>query len=191
MQRSNRDDRFANLGLRDPTAVKVLEDGYISDEDNVAVLYNEGTERKPKFRVWYGVVHKLRYEETTRISGNGRGKRKYKTATRMHIDEAHGSLVCNWYAPVMRQSKGKMTEQVRHDGKLAFKRSPQCSFGFNDSVSMYNIISPVIMRYDKKSDLWFLDKEDELYVQANKKEVSQNRRQQRPDFNSRKSKAKA
>lgn len=191
LQRNNRDDRFANLGVRDPSAVKVLDDGYISDEDNVAVLYNEGSEKRPKYRAWYGVVHKLRYEETARGSVTGRGKKTYKSATRLHIDQSQGSLVCSWYVPVMGTGKGegRNTKHLRHNGKLAFRRSAQCAYGYNDSVSMYNVISPVIMKYDEGSGLWLLDKEDEDYVKANTKEVSQERRQHRPHFNSRKSKA--
>lgn len=130
------------------------DDGYVSDDDCVAVLFDvsEGGPRRTKKRwaVYYANVVKVTFDKL--------GKRV--PGARAHLHELTGEAVCKWFDEKL---DGK--EVVRHHGKRAYHLTLNNSTGFNDKVEFPNILTGVRMTLDRQNDCWLLNDEDHQYVE--------------------------
>ena len=150
-----RDQRFVHKGEIDPNKLDSV-DGYISDDDCVAVLYDitpGGPKRQKKqFRVYYGNVAKVTYDKV--------GKRV--PGPRAHLTEKSGEAVCKWFD----EKVDKAGKHIRYGGKRAYHLTLNNPTGFNDKVEFPNILTGVRMHLDTEHDCWLLDQSDYHYAET-------------------------
>ncbi len=148
-----RDQRFVHKGELDP-AKQEHDDGYISDDDCVAVLFDMTsgpTKKQRKYQVFYGNVVKL----TRNKSG------RQVPGPRVHINDG-GKAACKWFD----EKLDKHSKPVTHDGKRAFHLTLDNPAGFTDEVDFANVLSGVRMTLDKDNDCWLLDTTDSEYAET-------------------------
>ncbi|DBA88052.1 TPA: hypothetical protein ACH3X1_005033 [Trebouxia sp. C0004] len=130
-----RDQRFVHKGELEPDK-QDNDDGYISDDDCVAVLFDmtSGPAKKQrKYQVFYGNVAKLTRDRSGRqVPG-----------PRVHINDG-GKAACKWFD----EKLDKHSKPVTHDGKRAFHLTLNNPAGFTDEVNFANILSGVRMTLD-------------------------------------------
>ena len=136
-------------------------DGYVSDDDCIAVLFDEtpgGPHRKKQqFRVYYGNVAK--------VSFNQRNKRV--PGPRAHLLEESGEAVCKWFAEVIVNG-----EHVSYEGKKAYHLPIVNPYGFNEKVEFANILTAVRMTQDKARHCYLLEQTDHGYSEKQLKRWS-------------------
>ncbi|KAL3144581.1 hypothetical protein ABBQ32_004305 [Trebouxia sp. C0010 RCD-2024] len=130
------------------------DDGYISDDDCIAVLFDMTPggpkQNKKEYQVFYGNVVKVTYDQV--------GKRV--PGPRTHLTELSGEVVCKWFDE-KRDAKGNV---VTHNGKRAYHLTVDNRTGFNDKVEFPNILTGVCMTLDCQHDCWLLHDDDFQYV---------------------------
>ena len=156
----SRDQRFIHKGVLEPAKV-ADDDGYISDDDCVAVLFDvtEGgpKQKKPEYRVYYGNVAKVTYNKVD----------KRVLGPRAHLTEKSGEAVCKWFDEKMetvRRKKGHVIVK----GQRAYHLALDNPTGFNDKVEFPSILCGVRMTFDAESDCWLLNAADYNYAEAQK-----------------------
>ena len=157
-----RDQRFIHKGKLEPEK-KDDDDGYISDDDCIVVLYDMTkagpTNKDRKYEVFYGNVPKLTYE-------NGG---KLVPCPRAHIHEKTGEATCKWFDEKLDSKTGR---PVLHRGKRVFHLTVNNPAGFNDEVVFANILAGVRMTLDKDKDCWLLNSTDYVYAERQKDRYS-------------------
>ena len=153
----SRDQRFVHKGKLEPDKVQGM-DGYVSDDDCIAVLYDitpGGPRRKKKqYAVYFGSVTKVTYDRV--------GKRV--PGARAHLKERSGEAVCKWFDEKLSSNK---KGHATHNGKEAYHLKLYNPTGFNDKVEFPMILCGVRMRMtvDCEHDCWLLDPADFDYVE--------------------------
>ena len=148
-----RDQRFVHKGELD-RAKQEDDDGYISDDDCVAVLFDmtSGPAKKQrKYQVFYGNVVKL----TRNRSG------RQVPGPRVHINDG-GKAACKWFD----EKLDKHSRPVTRDGKRAFHLTLDNPAGFTDEVDFANVLSGVRMTLVKDNDCWLLNTTDSEYAET-------------------------
>lgn len=148
-----RDQRFVHKGELDPTKPED-DDGYISDDDCVAILFDmtSGPEKKDrKYQVFYGNVVKL----TRNKSG------RQVPGPRVHINNG-GKAACKWFD----EKLDKQSKPVTHNGKRAFHLTLDNPASFTDEVDFANVLIGVRMTLDKDNDCWLLNTTDSEYAET-------------------------
>ena len=135
------------------------DDGYISEDDCVAVLYDM-TPKGPKKQ---SLVYKVFYGNVTKVTYDKAGKRV--PGVRAHLLEASGEAVCKWFDPVLRDDG--ITHKP-YGGKKAYHLKVDNATGFNDVLEFETILTAVRMTLDKAHDCWLLDSEDFEYAECQK-----------------------
>lgn len=135
------------------------EDGYISDDDNVAVLYDM-TPKGPKkqrsvYEVFFGNLAKVTYEKGG----------KQVPGPRAHLLETSGEAVCKWFDPIMELNTNRSPMHVSYNGKKAYHLRIDNPTGFNDKVEFGTILTVVRMTLDTAHDCWLLDNADFDYAE--------------------------
>ncbi len=148
--------RFRAQQLIEGSSRKHEEDGYISDDDIVAGIFDmsdiPASHRRSmsKFEVSFGSVTRLAVQS---------GKKRV-SCERAHLNDETAIADCRWF-------DGKMTgrqNQLKRDGKPVCTLSPFNKEGCNHHTPFDVILSAVRMTYDAKRDEYLLDAEDEAYV---------------------------
>ena len=150
-----RDQRFVHRGVLEPAKTD-SDDGYVSDDDCIAVLYDitEGGPRSKKqtFRVYYGNVAKVTYNKV--------GKRV--PGPRAHLREKSGEAVCKWFEEALdKRGNHKVLK-----GQRAYHPRLNNPTGFNEKVEFANILAGVRMTLDSESDCWLLNADDYTYAET-------------------------
>ena len=157
-----RDQRFIHKGKLEPEK-KDDDDGYISDDDCIAVLYDMTkagpTKKDCKYEVFYGNFAKLTYE-------NGG---KLVPCPRAHIHEETGEATCKRFDEKLDSKTGR---PVLQRGKRAFHLTVNNPAGVNDEVVFANILAGVRMTLDKDNDCWLLNSTDNVYAERQKDRYS-------------------
>lgn len=156
-----RDQRFVHKGVLEPAKMG-NDDGYVSDDDCVAVLYDitEGGPRRKKqtFRVYYGNVAKVTYNKV--------GKRV--PGPRAHLTENSGEAVCKWFDEALDKQGNHMVLK----GQRAYHLRLDNPTGFNEKVEFPNILAGVRMTLDHENDCWLLNAEDYTYAEMQMQKYS-------------------
>ena len=159
----SRDQRFIHKGKYEPDK-DVDKDGYVSDDDCVAVLYDVtpgGPRRKTReYAVYYGNVAKLTYDRV--------GKRV--PGPTAHLTERTGEAVCKGFDEKLTPSPKK--SHVKHMGKLAYHMKLNNPTGYNDKVEFPMILCGVCMRLDRENDCWLLHPDDYDYTEKQRDRYS-------------------
>ena len=133
-------------------------DGYVSDDDCIAVLFDETPGgphgKKKEFRVYYGNVAKVTFSH----------RNKRVLGPRAHLLEESGEAVCKWFAEVTVNG-----EHVSYDGKKAYHLPIVNPYGFNEKVEFANILTAVRMTQDKTRHCYLLEQEDHVYSEQHRK----------------------
>lgn len=156
-----RDQRFLHRGVLEPSKTDA-DDGYVSDDDCIAVLFDVTAggpnKRAHQYRVYFGNVGKVTYDKV--------GKRV--PGPRAHLTEESGEAVCKWFEEKLDASK----KQVLIEGKRAYHLTLNNPTGFNEKVEFPNILTAVRMTLDSQQDCWLLDEEDYQYADTQMKKYS-------------------
>lgn len=132
-------------------AVGALEDdGYISDDDTVAVHFEYKDGSDPGWEL--GVVEKMVVNK---------GKTAYPVH-QLNRDDPNGEMHVRWYEPVMVSAKkGQPKQQKRVNGKLAFQLKIHARWGLNYKITTKELICTVDMQLDNASGYFLLNPVDE------------------------------
>lgn len=168
MQRNSRDDRFANLGMRDePSNFKGQRNVRLHEGEFIAAWYEvpkPGSSTVKLQTAYFGQIVQLKYEKP-RIKQTK--NKTYRVVSSLDIDDPKGKVMCKWLEPAM-SGKGKNKKHRKIGGKLCYRMKLECTEGFNtelnQAIDMYPVITPVVMTYNKQHELWLLDNEDRKYV---------------------------
>ena len=131
------------------------EDGYISDDDIVAGIFDMSSvparlrKSKAKFEVSFGSVTRLTIE---------RG-RKRVSCKRVHLVDDTAVVDCRWFEEKMSNDK-----QATRDGCPVYTLSAFNKEGCNHPLPVEAILSAVRMKYDHVQHEYLLHAEDHKYV---------------------------
>lgn len=158
-QRANRNDRFMNRDFEDaytlPSAYldkhTDVDDATISDDDIVAVLFNDDV------RVWYGVV----------VSMHTRVNSKLRVTHRASINNPNVGYVFKWFDRVLDANGNHVCRQVKGEQRMrrVYKLVPSSPYKYDThSITNEHVVSLVSMMKDPTDGCYLLDWDDEDYV---------------------------
>ena len=137
----SRDQRFVHKGKFEPDKVQGM-DGYVSDDDCIAVLYDVtcgGLHRKKKqYAMYFGKVTKVTYNRV--------GKRV--PGARALLTERTGEAICKWFDEKLTSNK---KGHATHNGKKAYHLKLNNPTGFNDKMEFLMILCGVRLLHSDDS----------------------------------------
>ena len=157
--KTSRNDRFFLQGLHDGSLVSDKADGHICDEDTVAVLLElepkKGAKPTPKAQreasVYYGHVQSMT------LPVNNKPRHVHKA----HLEEPDATVTCKWFLPIMDANNA----QDRYEGLAMFVLPLIEVEGFNNRVTMSNVLSAVRMKFCPKRKCCLLHPDDHAYAE--------------------------
>ena len=136
--------------------------GYVSEDDRIAGLFEVEGQGKDRLQVYYGNVVK--------VTGESEMTHKQVPKTRVRQTDPTGRFWYKWFQPVKvpRQSN---SGQVKHTYQLPLLNP----YGntLNEIVKSENLLTVVRMTLDKENDCWELNPEDFEYAESQRKRYAE------------------